>query len=108
MKQRSWRWQQASAEEQREAVPVDLMLVMDLVRHSGHIDCTYRALELGPFASSALNNIVQADLCIANVFALGLARDRAGRSVPTAVSIHAIAVIVCEAPMCAGSTALKA
>jgi hypothetical protein len=71
------------------------------------VHCTYRAFELGPFASSALNNVVQADLCVANVFTFGLARDRAWCSIPAAVSIHAIAVIICETPMCAGSTALE-
>ena len=72
------------------------------------MNCTYRALELGSFASSTLDNVVQTDLCVANVLALCLARNRARCSIPTAVTIHAITVVICEAPMCTRSTALEA
>jgi hypothetical protein len=108
VKRRNLRWQQASAEEQRVVVPVDQMLVKDPIRYPMPRKCTYRALELGAFASSTFDNIVQADFCVANVLALRLARDRARCSIPTAVSIHAITVVVCETPMSTGSTALEA
>jgi hypothetical protein len=70
--------------------------------------CTYRALKLGSLASSAFDDIVQADLCVANVLALRLARDRAWCSIAATVSIHTIAMIVCKATVGAGTTALEA
>lgn len=90
------------------AVPADGILAMNPINNTTCTNCTYRALELGPLASSALDNVVQADLRVTNVLTLGLAGHRAWCSVSAAVPIHAIAVVVCEAPMCARSTALEA
>ena len=90
------------------AAPADQILVMNPGNDTSYMKCTYRALELGPLASSTFDNIVQADFRVTNVLTLGLARHRAWCSVSAAVSIHAIAVVVCEAPMCARSTTLEA
>ena len=69
---------------------------------------THRALELGPLAPATLDNVVQADLCVAEMLALGPARDRTGCAIATAVAVEGVAVIVCEAAVGAGPSALEA
>lgn len=58
---------------------------------------TYGTLKLGSLATPTFHNIVQTNLGIAQVFTLGSAGYRTRSSISTAVPIHAIAVVVCEA-----------
>ena len=59
----------------------------------------YRALKLGALASSALDNVIEADFG-ADMLALGSAGDGAWSAITTAVA-DVIAVDLVEATMCA-------
>lgn len=58
---------------------------------------TYRALKLGALAPAALDDIIEADLRVSKVLALGLARHRARSTIAAAVAVDSIAIDVCKA-----------
>lgn len=69
---------------------------------------TYRALKLGALAPATLDNIIEADLRVSKVLALGLARHRAWGTIAATVAVDSVAVDVGKAPVRTGVSTLVA
>ena len=108
-KQKNLRWQRAFGEERTRGVPaIKLNLEICCVGGAENRKLrTYRALELGPLSSTTFNNVVQADLGIPNMLTLCLTRNRTWCAISTAISVHRIAVIICETAMCTRTSTLE-